>query len=76
MWISLKKEDKMTTIKIKNQNGILGYVAVDHWADPRIFMMDFQVAEDGVDLNNEKVSAGDFWPEYRENMKYVGVEEF
>ena len=26
----------MTCVKVKNQNGVKGYVATEHWADPNI----------------------------------------
>lgn len=51
-------------IKVKNKNEIEGVVTVEHWANPEIFLMDFQIEN------------GDFWPEYREDLKFISVEEF
>ena len=66
----------MTAVKVKDNNGVVGYVATEHWADPDIFMMDFQVAENGVSTDGDKVFAGDTFPKYREDLEYCGIEEF
>ena len=51
-------------IRVKNKNGIEGLVSVENWANPHIWLMDFQIEN------------GDFWPEERENLEFVRVEEF
>lgn len=55
----------MVAVKVKDNDGVVGYVDVEHWANPGIFMMDF---------TDEK--SGDFWPKYKEDLEYVGIEEF
>lgn len=55
----------MTAVKVKDSEGVVGYVATEHWADPNIFLMDF---------TDEKT--GDFWPKYRKDLKYLVLEEF
>lgn len=66
----------MTSIKVKTKDGIVGYVATKHWADPNIYLMDFQVAENGVDSAGEKTYAGDTFPKYREDLVYLGLAEY
>ncbi len=63
-------------IKVKNNDGIVGLVSVESWSNPYIWLMDFQVSDNGEDKNGEKVFAGDFWPEEREQLEYLGIEEF
>lgn len=65
----------MTIVKVKNMRGVEGVVTVENWADPRIWMMDFQVANDGFDKYGDKVVAGDTMPLERENLEFVKVEE-
>ena len=55
----------MVSIKVKNKDGVVGDVAVEHWANPKIFLMDF------TDSNS-----GDYWPEYREDLEYLRIEEY
>lgn len=38
--------------------------------------MDFQVAENGMDSDGEKVFAGDTFPKYRNDLEYLSIEEF
>ncbi len=66
----------MTIVKVKNKNEIEGFVNVENWADPKVYLTDFQVAENGFDKDGEKIFAGDLWPEEKENLKYIGVEKF
>lgn len=55
----------MTSIKVKNKDGVVGYVATENWANPKTFLMDFA---------DEK--SGDFWPELRTDLEYLSLEEY
>lgn len=53
----------MPITKVKNKEGILGYVAVENWANPKTYLMDFQMEN------------GDIKVEERDNLEYIGIEE-
>lgn len=65
----------MSCVKVRNGVGIVGYVSIESWANPHILLMDFQVAENGLDKFGEKVVSGDITPEERESLEYLGIEE-
>lgn len=54
----------MSAIKVQNKDEVKGIVSIENWANPRIWLMDFQI------------SNGDFWPEYREDLEYLGIENY
>ncbi|KKP88716.1 MAG: hypothetical protein UR93_C0009G0004 [Berkelbacteria bacterium GW2011_GWA2_35_9] len=53
----------MTIIKIINKDGEIGTVDVESWANPKTQLLDV------VD------EQGNSFPEYKENLEYIGVEE-
>ncbi len=53
----------MTSVVVKTKDGDIGRVAVEHWADPKIYIMDYHSEN------------GDFWPVERDNLDYIGIEE-
>ena len=58
------KFKKMTIKKVKNKDDKIGAVDVESWANPKTQILDF-IDEDG----NSK-------PEYKDELEYLGVEEF
>lgn len=54
----------MVSVKVKNKEGIAGYVDVESWANPKTYLLDF-VYENG-----------DTMPIEKSNLVYVGIEEF
>lgn len=54
----------MTIVKVKTRDELIGSVDVESWANPKTFLVD-------VCLKN-----GDTMPVEKENLKYLGVEEF
>lgn len=67
---------KSCAVKVKTNDGVVGFVDVENWANPRIWLMDFQVAENGRDKYGEKVFGGDTMPEEKEKLEYLGVENY
>jgi hypothetical protein len=53
-----------TIVKIRSESYGDGVVDVSNWCDPNIFLLDF------VD------KIGDTWPVYKEDLEYIGTEEF
>mgnify|MGYP001612227683 FL=1 len=51
-------------IKVKNKDNKIGAVGVESWANPKTQIVDF-VDDDG----NSK-------PEYKDELEYLGVEEY
>lgn len=53
----------MTVVKVRSKKGVEGVVAVENWADPGCYLMDFQFEN------------GDITPVEREGLEYIGIEE-
>lgn len=51
----------MEIIKVKNKNGIFGFVSLENWANPKTYLIDF------------KFESGDTKVEERDNMEYLEI---
>jgi len=54
----------MITIKVKNKDRVEGTVDVENWANPKTQILDF--------FDN----SGNSKPEYKDNLEYLGIEEY
>lgn len=58
------KEGIMVSVKVENSDGITGCVDVESWANPKTQILD-------LCLEN-----GETKPEYKNALKYLGIEEY
>lgn len=54
----------MVSVKVKNSDGVMGYCEVESWANPKTHTLDFCFEN------------GDTKPEYKNDLEYLGIEEF
>lgn len=58
------KEGIMVSVKVENIDGATGYVDVESWANPKTHILDLCFEN------------GETKPEYKNALKYLGIEEY